>query len=136
MDMLFDHPYVLIKIGEIDDTLGGKFISPILYPDGNIRNIELWNEFRLNNKHYSICEKKVMQFTDEVYGHEIWGPIVGESFTIRSKVSNGIRTSIVTDILSENIFTTMNSLYFLIDESWKKRKNREQKINEILNGKI
>lgn len=130
--MLYDHfPYVLVKIGEIESTLGGKFVSPILYPDKTIMNSDLWEEFLKLNNHYTIRESEKTN-QSSVFGEKIWGPAIGESFIIRSKISNGIRTSMVTDILSENIFTTMNSVYFIIDESWRKKTNRDQKIDKIL----
>jgi hypothetical protein len=89
-----------------------------------IQNNELWNEFIEINDHYTIRQSVGFskQIECEVYGHEIWGPSVGESFVLRSKTSNGIRTSTVTDILSDNIFITMNSVYFLVDDSWRKNK--------------
>jgi hypothetical protein len=133
--VIFDFPYFLIKIGEINDDI---FVSPILYLDMTIQNNELWNEFIEINDHYTIRQSVGFskQIECEVYGHEIWGPSVGESFVLRSKTSNGIRTSTVTDILSDNIFITMNSVYFLVDDSWRKKQNRDKKINEIINGKI
>jgi hypothetical protein len=148
---IFDFPYFLIKIGEINDDI---FVSPILYLDMTIQNNELWNEFIEINDHYTIRQSVGFskQIECEVYGHEIWGllhhhhrafavfhgqlPSVGESFVLRSKTSSGIRTSTVTDILSDNIFITMNSVYFLVDDSWRKKQNRDKKINEIINGKI
>lgn len=149
---IFDFPYVLIKIGEINDTNGDIFVSPM-----TIQNNELWNEFIEINENYTICESDKQQIEcgycgysllmqhkqllyQTTYGHEIWGPSVGESFVLRSKTSSGIRTSTVTDILSDNIFTTMNSVYFLVNDSWRKKQNRDKKINEIINeiinGKI
>ena len=103
---IFDFPYVLIKIGEINDTNGGIFVSPM-----TIQNNELWNEFIEINENYTICESDKQQiecgYYQTTYGHEIVGPSVGESFVLRSKTSSGIRTSTVTDILSDNIFITM-----------------------------
>ena len=148
---IFDFPYVLIKIVEINDTNGCIFnhiigektlATPLAFHVSpmTIQNNELWNEFIEINENYTICESDKQQiecgYYQTTYGHEIWGPSVGESFVLRSKTSSGIRTSTVTDILSDNIFITMNSVYFLVNDSWRKKQNRDKKINEIINGEI
>ena len=51
--MLFDHKYILIKLGTVENTSVGKIIFPT---DTSLSYKELWNEFLLLNKH-KVIEK-------------------------------------------------------------------------------
>ena len=138
--------YALVKIGILTiNELGEKYICPI------DTKSEEWKEFLILNKDFIIkiddnealkSDNKLILGDDIYFGQEVRGgsynvkPSIGYPVALRSKISNGIRTSNVTEILSDNIFVTNNSVYFLIDDSWRKKINRDKKINEIINGEI
>ena len=134
--MLFDHKYILIKLGTVENTSVGKIIFPT---DTSLSYKELWNEFLLLNKH-KVIEKNPLAVKSFPYsegsiniGDEILTEIsLGNQLILRSKHSSGIRTSIIREILSPNIFITNNSVYFLIDDNWRKKETRDEKINKLL----
>lgn len=141
----YDFKYVLVKIGILTiNELGEKYLCPI-----DTKSKE-WKEFLILNKDFIIkidenealkSDYKLILGDDIYFGQELSGsyntkPSIGYPVALWSKMSSGIRTSNVTEILSDNIFVTNNSVYFLIDDSWRKKINRDKKIDEIINGKI
>jgi NTP pyrophosphatase (non-canonical NTP hydrolase) len=126
--------YILIKLASVEDTSVGKIIFPT---DTSLSYKELWDEFKSLNKH-KIIEQNPFAISflysegSINIGDELLTEIsLGNQLIIRSKNSSGIRTSIIKEILSPNIFLTMNSVYFLIDDNWRKKTQREEKLNKL-----
>jgi len=136
----------LIRIGELDEKDKLTIYPNITDDRGTDRSFmpfyepEIYKEFKLVEEYgYTIQQRNLFVSRGNEYrrGKEYHGLKVDTGLTlIGDNLQNGIRTSIIKRIVTENLFITLNSVYFLRTPEWRKRLNRHNIIGNILdNGK-
>lgn len=131
--MLIFTENVLIKIAKVETNpiTGDRIYNPVILPE---QDRLAYSEFLkiINDKNklglFIRAEEKIET------GNSISELKVGEYFHIRSRNNlRYLRTSIVEEIITPNLFITTNSVYFLKDQKFFIQKNREEKLNQIIN---
>jgi hypothetical protein len=132
----------LIKVGVLDKDNDKRILS-------NIRKVE--NKNYLTGRFFEPLIYKEFEKVEEE-GYEInfdepWfgrggeyttgirhsRPTIGEGMILTAlKYTNSIRTSSVRAIITDNLFITDNSVYFLNTPDWRKKVMRDNKLKEIL----
>lgn len=124
---MFDesYPYRLIQMGIfIPDYFAGEILHPTIHID---QYPEVWEEI-VSKYNDDIGTGK--KFGNIFFGDVISDIVIGENFFIRSdSFLNNTSTSQITRIISDEIFFTYNSVYYLLDV---KQKQRDNKIDQIL----
>lgn len=129
--MLFKN--ILIKVAKVETNIftGEKTFYPVMLPDADKF---VYSEF------INIIDGKKNILGDYLPGEEkitVGSAIseikIGEVFAIWSGMSSYRRTSTVEEIITPNLFLTMNSIYFIKDEQFQIQQNREEKLNQIIN---
>jgi hypothetical protein len=132
----------LIKVGVIDKDNDKRILS-------NIRNVE--NKNHLTGRFFEPLIynefEKVLEEGYEINFDEPWfgkgdeystgvrhsTPTIGEGMILTAmRYTDSIRTSFVRAIITDNLFITDNSVYFLNTPDWRKKVMRDDKLNEIL----
>lgn len=119
----------LLKVAEYKTLKDGvRIFHPTIKESDDI----VYTEFMdLVVKNGIIGETKLNSFS-EYRGTLISELIVGKSFGI-SDLNRARRTSMVVEIVTGNLFLTLNSVYYLKDDLFFKRIKRDEKINKIIN---
>lgn len=118
----------LLKVAEYETSEEGV---RIFYPTIK-ESDDIYTEFMdLVVKNDIIGDTKLNSFS-EYRGTLISELIVGKSFAIAS-MSTRRKTSMVVEIVTDNLFLTLNSVYYLKNELFFKRIERNEKINKIIN---
>lgn len=119
----------LLKVAEYETSEEGV---RIFYPTMQANDDIVYTEFiNLVVKNGIIGDTKLNSFS-EYRGTLISELIVGKSFAIAS-MSTRRKTSMVVEIVTDNLFLTLNSVYYLKNELFFKRIERNEKINKIIN---
>jgi len=123
---------ILIKIAKVETNpiTGDRIFNPVMLPE---HDNFVYSEF------LKICNEKNQLGTylpgeeKMTIGRTVSDLKVGEVFSICSSFSSFRKTSIVEEIITPNLFITLNSLYFIKDEKFFIQQNREEKLNQIIN---
>jgi hypothetical protein len=135
----------LIRIGELDSKDRMTIYTNISddkskhYLNRPFYEPELYKEMKfLETIGYSIQQREIFISRGDEYlrGKEYRGLQVDRSLMlVGDPITNSIQTSTIKEIISENMFITMNSVYFIRTPQWRRKSNRTSKIKELLNGK-
>ena len=123
---------VLIKIAKVETNpfTGDRMFNPVMLPESD--NF-VYSEFLkiINEKKqlglFLPGEEKI------TIGSSISELKIGDVFSIWSGMTSFRRTSNVEEIITPNLFTTSNSVYFLKDQKFFIQQKREEKLNQIIN---
>lgn len=135
----------LIRIGELDEKDRMTIYTNITddnsksYPSRPFYEPQLFKEMKhLEDIGYTIEYREFYVSRGDEYlrGKEYRGLQIDNSLMlVGDPLSDSIQTSAIKEIVTENLFITMNSVYFLRTPKWRTRTNRTNKIKELLNGK-
>lgn len=130
-----EYKYLLVKLATIEKgSIFNKEGNVILPTTDSYHYKEEWKHFteRYKGELEIIAQYTYQQYSVDgrtSFGNEISELKVGSSFVIYSNISNTLRTSLVKEIITSNIFITYNSVYLIIN---RQNEIREQKLNELL----
>ena len=130
-----NYKYLVVKIASIENgrlfNKKGLVILPTIY---SYSYKEEWEYFikKYKGEFEIIPHYKDKQYSSQgrvEWGNEISELKIGSPFIISSHLTKRLRTSLVQDIISNDIFITYNSVYIIIN---KQKELREKKLNELL----
>ncbi len=132
----------MVKVGyidEVDNTLIHANICGVIpsdYRTGRFHEPLIYQEFiKVIGEGYTITDKEKWFGRGGEYrtGSGYSGLEVGVSMTLMpSRMSDGVITSVISKIVTENLFITNNYVYFLNTPEWRKKVLREEKLENIL----
>lgn len=129
---------ILTKIGTIDPKNEKIIFSNITNEKSKYHIFEpfLYKELKKCEIFGYSIKFKTPWYCDNMYrtGSVYVNLRVGEQLFFRGdRFSDHIRTSIIKEIITDELFITKNSVYFLNTPNWRHKKLRDVKLKQLLN---